>query len=87
MINSPPSGRLDIYLPIAPEITDNPVIFRELQRVYTSLRSIQAFCQYYQGQYTTVNAPPYGKGLMYFDTTLNKLRVGGATAWETVTSV
>jgi hypothetical protein len=24
---------------------------------------------------------------MYFDTTLNKLRIGGATGWETVTSV
>jgi hypothetical protein len=32
-------------------------------------------------------APPYVKGTWYFDTTLNKLRVGGATAWETVTSV
>ena len=32
-------------------------------------------------------APPYVKGGMYFDTTLNKLRIGGATAWETVTSV
>ncbi len=31
--------------------------------------------------------PPYVKGGMYFDTTLNKLRVGGATSWETVTSV
>ena len=37
-------------------------------------------------QYTTVSAPPYMKGAMYFDTTLNKLRIGGATAWETVTS-
>lgn len=31
-------------------------------------------------------APTYVKGGMYFDTTLNKLRIGGATAWETVTS-
>ena len=31
-------------------------------------------------------APAYVKGAMYFDTTLNKLRIGGATAWETVTS-
>lgn len=36
--------------------------------------------------YTTVNAPAYVKGLMYFDLTLNKLRVGGATAYETITS-
>jgi hypothetical protein len=35
----------------------------------------------------TASAPAYVKGAMYFDTTLNKLRIGGATAWETVTSV
>jgi hypothetical protein len=38
-------------------------------------------------QAITTNAPPYVKGGMYFDTTLNKLRIGGATAWETITSV
>lgn len=38
-------------------------------------------------QATTAGAPTYVKGGMYFDTTLNKLRIGGATAWETVTSV
>jgi hypothetical protein len=38
-------------------------------------------------QAPTASAPPYVKGGMYFDTTLNKLRIGGATAWETVTSV
>ena len=32
-------------------------------------------------------APAYVKGAIYFDTTLNKLRVGGATGWETITSV
>lgn len=37
-------------------------------------------------QATTVSAPSYVKGGIYFDTTLNKLRIGGATAWETVTS-
>jgi hypothetical protein len=36
---------------------------------------------------TTAAAPAYVKGAIYFDTTLNKLRVGGATAWETITSV
>jgi hypothetical protein len=36
---------------------------------------------------TTAGAPAYVKGAIYFDTTLNKLCVGGATAWETVTSV
>ena len=38
-------------------------------------------------QAPTISAPTYVKGGMYFDTTLNKLRIGGATAWETVTSV
>ena len=38
-------------------------------------------------QATTVAAPAYVKGAIYFDTTLNKLRVGGATAWETITSI
>ena len=38
-------------------------------------------------QATTAAAPAYQKGAIYFDTTLNKLRVGGATAWETITSV
>ena len=38
-------------------------------------------------QATTAAAPTYVKGAMYFDTTLNKLRIGGASAWETVTSV
>jgi hypothetical protein len=32
-------------------------------------------------------APTYVKGAIYFDSTLNKLRVGGATGWETITSV
>lgn len=38
-------------------------------------------------QATTAGAPAYVKGAIYFDLTLNKLRVGGATAWETITSV
>ncbi len=38
-------------------------------------------------QAPTASAPTYVKGAIYFDTTLNKLRVGGATAWETITSV
>lgn len=37
-------------------------------------------------QYTTAGAPAYVKGALYFDTTLNKLRVGGASGWETITS-
>jgi hypothetical protein len=38
-------------------------------------------------QAVTASAPTYTIGAMYFDTTLNKLRVGGASGWETVTSV
>jgi hypothetical protein len=41
----------------------------------------------YPQQATTAAAPAYVKGAIYFDTTLNKLCVGGATAWETITSV
>ena len=41
----------------------------------------------YPQQATTAAAPAYVKGAIYFDTTLNKLRVGGATGWETITSV
>ena len=37
--------------------------------------------------YKAATEPTYAKGAMYFDTTLNKLRVGGATAWETITSI
>jgi hypothetical protein len=33
------------------------------------------------------SAPPWFKGGIYFDSTLNKLRVGGAAGWETVTSI
>ena len=38
-------------------------------------------------QAATASAPTYVKGAIYFDTTLNKLRVGGASGWETITSV
>jgi hypothetical protein len=37
-------------------------------------------------QAITSKAPAYSNGALYFDTTLNKLRVGGASGWETVTS-
>lgn len=37
-------------------------------------------------KYPTASAPSYAKGRMYFDTTLNKARIGGATAYETLTS-
>ena len=45
-----------------------------------------AVCTILSACATTGAAPPYVKGALYFDTTLNKLMVGGATAWETVTS-
>jgi hypothetical protein len=38
-------------------------------------------------QFTTAARPPYTKGFLYFDLTLNKLVIGGASAYETVTSV
>jgi hypothetical protein len=41
---------------------------------------------FFPEQQATGSAPAYAKGGVYFDTTLNKLRVGGASAWETVTS-
>lgn len=37
-------------------------------------------------QATTVDAPAWVLGGLYFDTTLNKLRVGGVSGWETITS-
>ena len=38
-------------------------------------------------QAVTASAPVYVLGGMYFDTTLNKLRIGGASGWETVQSI
>lgn len=38
-------------------------------------------------QYTTALRPPYAKGSLIFDSTLNKLVVGGATGWEVITSI
>lgn len=45
------------------------------------------FTKFILAQYTTAGRPAYEKGALIFDTTLNKLLVGGATAWEVVTSV
>ena len=53
-------------------------------KVFGSLTSVGVM---FPQQATTAAAPAYVKGAIYFDTTLNKLRIGGATAWETVTSV
>ena len=49
--------------------------------------NVTATVPFFPQQAVTGSAPAYVKGGMYFDTTLNKLRIGGATAWETVTSV
>jgi len=54
---------------------------------YTELMSLQSNGVFKPFQATTAAAPAYVKGGIYFDTTLNKLRVGGAAAWETITSV
>jgi hypothetical protein len=54
--------------------------------VGTALHSVNIAGWLKPQQATTVAAPAYIKGALYFDTTLNKLRVGGAAAWETVTS-
>ena len=36
--------------------------------------------------FATTSAPTYAKGAIYFDTTLNKLRIGGVSGFETITS-
>ena len=92
-VNATKNSVLDIRLPLTPEQVDDDKAFKEFQIIYAAIRSLQAGAGKYLDttvnvpQYTTANAPAYKKGAMYFDTTLNKLRVGGATAWETVTSV
>lgn len=48
--------------------------------------AVNAYGVFFPEQAPTVSAPAYVKGGLYYDTTLNKLRVGGATAWETVSS-
>jgi hypothetical protein len=37
-------------------------------------------------QYTTATRPVYSKGAIIFDSTLNKLLIGGATTWEVISS-
>jgi len=64
--------------------TGNIVDFKSATTVVSSINKNGVFLPV---QAATVSAPTYVKGGIYFDTTLNKLRVGGATAWETCTSV
>ncbi len=52
----------------------------------TSVVKIDSVGRLFPLQATTAGSPSYVKGAIYFDTTLNKLRIGGASAWETVTS-
>lgn len=53
----------------------------------TILTKVNAAGVIFPVQAITASAPTYAVGGLYFDTTLNKLRVGGASGWETVTSV
>lgn len=38
-------------------------------------------------QHATSGGPAYAEGRVYYDTTLHKLRIGGAVGYETITSV
>lgn len=59
----------------------------EALRIDSNQNITQSNGLFFPIQRTTANAPAYVKGGMYFDTTLNKLMIGGATAWEAVTSI
>lgn len=64
--------------------TGNIVDFKSQSTVLSSIKSNGVFMPV---QAPTASAPTYVKGGIYFDTTLNKLRVGGVSGWETITSV
>lgn len=69
---SPPPQNLDDHAAVTHWFVQAQKAIAELQKGY--------------GVPQYASAPPYVKGAVYFDTGLNKLRVGGATAWETITS-
>jgi hypothetical protein len=46
--------------------------------------SIQTNSLIKSGQFTTATEPAYFKGSQFFNTTLNKMRIGGATAYESI---
>jgi hypothetical protein len=69
---------------IRPGSSGQPIQFQSFSGSNTS--SITDTGLFMPIQAPTASAPAYVKGGIYFDTTLNKLRVGGATAWETITS-
>jgi len=62
-------------------VLGNDSIVETLLKGKVTLNNIQVF-----SQYTTATEPAYVKGAQYFNTTLNKMRIGGASAYETVTS-
>jgi hypothetical protein len=59
----------------------------EFRNASATVARVAADGRFFPVQAPTVSAPTYAIGAMYFDTTLNKLRIGGALGWETVTSV
>ena len=62
-------------------VLGNDSIVETLLKGKVTLNNIQVF-----SQYTTATEPAYVKGAQFFNTTLNKMRIGGATVWETVQS-
>ena len=66
------------------EMTTQPASTRQLDEMVMQPASESLFLDL--PSYPTASAPVYKKGRMYYDTTLNKARVGGATAYETITS-
>ena len=83
-ISAPVNSKIDIRLPNTPELVADPATYRELLLIYQAIRNLQASIV---PAYTTADRPPYLAGLLIYDTTLGKLVVGGAAAWEVVTSV
>lgn len=70
------------------DATANIVEFKKkVSNVVTTVVYIDDEGVLFPVQAVTASAPTYTKGGIYFDTTLNKLRVGGASGWETITSV
>lgn len=53
----------------------------------TALSQMAANGVFFPVQAPTASAPTYVEGGMYYDTTLHKMRIGGAAGWETITSV
>jgi hypothetical protein len=66
------------------DMTAQPASVRQLDEMVLQPASELRFVDL--PRHATASAPAYAKGRMYFDTTLNKARIGGATAYETITS-